>query len=121
MPRIVLATIVIVISQTLAIAQGERNAAMLPMDIVASWKKEGAKVGWMGIGEFQALNFEDRAMGKDGDVPAFKFAVWKENVINALVAPGRDFGLDLGDTKLTDAGMKDVCRFKSLHSLDIGF
>lgn len=59
---------------------------MLPMDIVASWSKEGAKVGWMGIGEFEALNFDGREMGKDGEVPAFKFVAWKADVLNGLAS-----------------------------------
>lgn len=93
---------------------------MLPMDVVSSWKSKGAKVGWIGIGEFEELNFEEREEGKAGEVPAFKFKVWKAGLLQSVAAPSTEFGLDLGNTKLTDAGMKEVSGLASLHSLDIG-
>src|SRR5437867_3782592 len=105
----------------LANARQEKVAASLPLDLVAAWKKEGAQVGWMGIGEFEALTFETRQNGKIGEVPAFKFDVWKSKVLDTLPAPDKEFGLCLGDTKVTDAGLKELSALKTLHSLDLGF
>jgi internalin A len=119
MLRVAMATVVIFICETNSFAQDERNTPMLPMEVLVPWKIVGASVGWMGVGQYEALNFEECELGKDGHVPAFKLATWKAGILNGLADPGTEFGLDLSEMKLTDAEMKDVGRLTSLHSLDI--
>jgi hypothetical protein len=47
-------------------------AKALPEEVVAAWKKAGAKVGWLGLDPFGKLEFAAQAEGLEGAVPAFR-------------------------------------------------
>jgi hypothetical protein len=93
----------------------------LPKKIVAAWKKAGAQVGWMRVGKFNGIEFLPEKEGVAGDLPALKFSRWKAGVLARLPGPAAPFGLDLSRTQLTDAGLKQLARFKYLQALDLVF
>ena len=100
----------------------------LPAELVAAWKKAGAKVGWMTNDMF----FGEGAVGQKGDVPAFYFQVWTPGVVVNLPQPQTAFGLDLGgqlklsdkfagrNVTVTDAAVKELVGLKNLQSLNLG-
>ena len=91
----------------------------LPAEIVAAWKKAGAKPGSMGLDLNGFLAFEEKATGLVGAVPVFSFASWKDGVVAKLPVPAALFGLNLYRTQVTDAGLKELAGLKSLHTLDL--
>jgi hypothetical protein len=97
----------------------------LPADLVAAWEKAGARVGWMRlhtarlVGPTAFLPLKERP---EADyVPAFQFRSWPEGVVPKLPAPAVSFGLDLRETKVTDAGLKDLAGLQSLQVLRLSF
>src|SRR5262245_19804189 len=92
----------------------------LPPEVVAAWQKAGARVGCVRVEVFGDLRFLPEKAGKAGEVPAFQFSPWKGGVLAKLPAPAVPFGLDLFDTQLTDAGLKELAGLKTLHTLDLG-
>jgi hypothetical protein len=73
-------------------------AKPLPDEIVRAWTKAGARVGWMGLNEYGACYFADKAAGLRGAVPAFRFGAWKDGQLAGLPVPAAAFGLDLNRT-----------------------
>src|SRR6476646_7418116 len=67
----------------------------LPKEVVAAWTGAGAEVGWMRADRFGLLRVVPEKDGKDGDLPAFKIAPWKDSLLPKLPAPAVAFGLDL--------------------------
>ena len=94
----------------------------LSEETVQAWKKAGAHVGWVSVnpdgGYFPEFYSEKR--GRAGEVPAFGFPAWTAGVLPRLPVPGAAFGLNLWDTGVTDAGLKDLAGLKSLQSLALG-
>ena len=114
----------------------------LPAELVAAWKKAGARVGWMSADQL-VLKFREGAEGKKGEVPAFRFPRWTAGVVAKLPQPQTAFGLDVqpdagngrgpegagrieelcnrwtSGTQVTDAGLKELAGLKSLQSLDL--
>ena len=90
----------------------------LPKEIVRAWQETGAKVGWMGINEFGLFLFSSKPAGLAGMLPAFQFDAWKGGV-SKLPDPGTPFALNLGGTKVTDTGLRELAGLKSLQSLDL--
>src|SRR5947208_3268188 len=80
----------------------------LPKEIVAAWQKAGAVPGWMGLNSGGFLAFEGEATGLADAVPAFRIGAWKDGVVAKLPVPAAPFGLYLGNTKVTDAGLKEL-------------
>jgi hypothetical protein len=102
-------------------APAKRDAAKpLPEKIVAAWQKAGAQVGWMRVDTFVRIRFRSEKEGVAGDLPAFRFSPSKAGVLARLPAPAAAFGLDLRGTDVTDAGLKELAGFKSLHALNLG-
>src|ERR1043165_6978047 len=91
----------------------------LPNTIVQAWKAAGAEVGWMRVHPHGVLDFIGAAKGEPGDVPAFRFESWRENVLRKLPAPAGSFGLDLVLSEVTDAGLQELAGLKSLQSLNL--
>jgi internalin A len=96
----------------------------LPEEIVTAWKKAGAEVGWMRVDNFDLL--KPQTEGVPGDLPAFGFSdrafmglPWEEGMLAKLPAPAAAFGLDLGFTPVTDAGLKELAGLKNLQTLDL--
>ncbi len=87
---------------------------------VADWKKAGAEVGWMRDDEFGGARFLPENQGGADDLPALRFSHWKEGVLAKLPTPPRAFGLYLHNTKVTDAGLKELAALKSLRALGLG-
>ena len=50
-------------------------------------------------------------------MPAFRLVVWKAGVFAELPVPPVAFELDLGNTEVTDAGLKELAGLKSLQAL----
>ncbi|MSQ93286.1 MAG: hypothetical protein EXR98_01880 [Gemmataceae bacterium] len=90
----------------------------LPKEIVGAWQKAGAEAGWVGLASNGGLDFQDKATGLADAVPAFLFS-WKDGVVAKLPVPAAPFGLILGGTEVTDAGLKELASLKSLHTLDL--
>src|SRR5947207_9619564 len=61
------------------------------------------------LGLFQFL---PEKKGVAGDLPAFRFSTWKEGLLAELPAPATAFGLSLGFTVGTDAGLKELAGLK---------
>src|SRR5262245_20998303 len=92
----------------------------LSPELMAAWNKAGAEVGWMAVGRngFKVWNeWHPDIKGKKGQVPAFRFSDWKVGIVGNLPQPQQPFGLDLGTSGITDAGLKEVAELKNLHSL----
>src|SRR5262249_37583092 len=76
-----------------------------------------------------SLYFSEREEGQAGDLPAFHFSEWEhgegeqsivsKGVVARLPVPTAAFGLDLSGTMVTDAGLKELARFKSLQALKL--
>jgi Leucine-rich repeat (LRR) protein len=95
----------------------EPESLPLPSEVVRAWEKAGAQVGWMGQDQFGRLVFQATKVGLRAPVPAFRFGRWVEGVVSRLPAPGRAFGLALGNTRITDAGLKELAGLKNLRWL----
>src|SRR5262245_8147215 len=90
----------------------------LPEMIVTAWKAAGAEVGWLRLNKFDNLDFVAEKEGKPGDLPAFRFVNWQGGRLAKLPAPALAFGLDLHNSFVTDAGLKELARLKNLQTLD---
>ena len=67
--------------------------------IITAWKEAGAEVGWMRANPYGFLEFVPGQAGKPGDVPAFRFRVWrKRDAWQSCPPRRRRWGLDLGGT-----------------------
>lgn len=87
----------------------------LPDNITKAWKDAGATVGWMKMEESGLLTFVEKP--EPGTVPAFQFAKWKDGVVPKLPIPEAPFGLYLSKTEITDTGLKELAKLKTLTSL----
>ena len=54
-------------------------------------------------------------------MPSFKTDNWKPGVLESLPVPTSAFGLDLVETKITDAGLKELAKLQQLTSLDLRY
>src|SRR6266545_5457256 len=82
----------------------------LPKELVAAWKAAGAQVGWMRADKAGYIGFLPEKQGVADDLPAFRFGTWKEGLVANLPSPAAAFGLFLGGTQVTDAGLKEIAR-----------
>src|SRR5262245_37902199 len=108
-----------------AVAAGEGQLKQdppqpLPKELVAAWQKAGAKPGFMWLDSTGFLHFEEQPTGLAGAVPAFQFSGWKNGVVARLPVPSVSFGLRLSFTPVDDAGLKEVAKLRSLHTLQLG-
>ena len=101
-------------------ADADKKEAPKPLsrEIVKAWRGIGANVGWM------KMDLGDNAprFQVEGEIRAltvFQFTKWKEGVLAKMPDPGAPFGLDLNETKMTDAGLKELAGLKSLQALYI--
>ena len=88
----------------------------LPDDIGKAWKDAGASAGWVNTSGFPEFVEKPEV----GAITAFQFRVWKDGVVAKLPAPEVPFGLDLSDTNMTDAGVKELTTLKNLATLHLG-
>jgi Leucine-rich repeat (LRR) protein len=105
-----------------------RAATSLPPHTVKAWKNAGAKVIWLRPekwsdfygyhGYTRIISEKDR---KPGDMPVFVFTVCQAGSLVNLPHPTTAFGLFLGTTKVGNADLKVVARFKKLQVLTLGF
>ena len=93
----------------------------LPEKIVTAWKEAGAEVGWAQVNKFLGFFEFVRQKAEPGSLPAFRFASWQDGRLAKLPAPTTGFGLDLGRTQVTDAGLKELAGLKSLQTLNLDF
>jgi len=91
----------------------------LPKEIAQAWKDAGAEVGWMRADKFGLLQLVSKKEGVAGDLPAFKFAAWKDGLVPKLPAPPGAFGLYLFGSKIRDTGLKDLAGLKGLQGLSL--
>ncbi|MCS6850257.1 MAG: hypothetical protein NZ700_03690 [Gemmataceae bacterium] len=99
-------------------AQATADSA-LPEAVVRAWKEVGAEVGWLGKEQYGFLRFAATKDRLTEAVPGFRVLAWRPGVIAKLPDPGRAFGLALGGTRVTDAGLKELAGLKGLQSLDL--
>src|SRR5438132_11737333 len=86
----------------------------LPDEIVKAWQEAGADYLWVrptSTGYRRLPGTEER---KAGDLPAFHFSRWKEGMLAKVPDPARPFALNLDGTGMTDVGLKELRRLKSL-------
>ena len=88
--------------------------------IVVAWQKAGARAVWSGLNEKGNLFFHVGREGKEADLPAFRFREWHAGMFGRLPQPQHAFGLLLGDTKVTDDGLKDLLGMMFLQTLALG-
>jgi len=99
---------------------GPNHAATSPPlspELVAAWQRAGATLGhlnthWDGMDYF----FPGFA-GEEGEVPVFQFREWKRGVLAGLPQPQGPFGLDLRNTQIGDADLKELAALKELRYL----
>ena len=93
----------------------------LPEEVRTAWEKAGAQSGWLGVTGFRRLIFRPGTeKAQEGDVPTFKFYKWHPGELAKLPPPEAAFGLDLSNTKVTDAGLKELADLKQLQVLFLG-
>lgn len=104
-----------------AILAGAQEKPVAPRSVdeatATAWKKAGAQVGWLGTNVFGLPEFRTRPDGLSKVVPAFRFGKLPEKLAANLPDPALPFGLDL--LQVTDAGLKELAGFKSLHTLKL--
>ncbi len=88
---------------------------------VPEWQKAGAEIGWMGQDSSGSLRFQEKADGLMQPIRTFRFSKWQEPTIPNLPEPDEAFGLDLSNTGINDAGLKEVAKLKGLQLLDLSF
>src|SRR5436305_1547097 len=101
-----------------------KSVPSLPKEMQAAWQDAGARVGWMGRNRLGERSFRsETGEGKPGEVPAFRWpcgaGLWQAGTLGNLPPPGRAFGLDLSDTNVTDAALKELGILKQLRTLDL--
>jgi cyanophycinase len=89
----------------------------LPDELVKAWRNAGAEVAWMSLDRFGRLYYNYELGDKQDAVPAFGFHDWKSGAVSKLPHPSRAFGLNLHDTPLDDAGLKEVAQLEHLQAL----
>ena len=120
MRQILMAILAVTLMGSELTAQQQKPASPLPAGIVAAWEKAGAHYGWtvrQGHG-YTFLIIGDQ--GKFKELPGFLFFSWQPGVIDRLPQPDSGFGLSLIGTKVTDAGLKELAKLKTLQYLDLG-
>ena len=85
----------------------------LPENIITAWTEAGGEVGWLRVRPNGFPEFVGEKEGKHGDLPAFCFDEWQEGRLATLPAPAMAFGLDLGDSEVTDAGLKELVGWRA--------
>src|SRR6516165_6663929 len=85
----------------------------------AAWKKAGAEIIWMGKNKDGRLKYDMQPDGLEGAVPVCWFKHGQEKLLAGLPDPAIPFGLDLFNTKATDAGLKGLAGLKSLQVLNL--
>ena len=98
----------------------------LPAEITKAWVPP-CMLGWMYLNDHGFLEFTDQrndipgAVRNDipGAVPAFGFN-WADGYLPKVPDPGVPFGLGLRGA-ISDDGMKEVARFKTLQALDLSY
>ena len=102
--------------------QGDKASQMqpLPAELVAAWKEAGARVGWMSSAS-PVLLFREGGDGKKGEIPAFRVQIreWTPGMLASLPQPQTAFGLDLGTSRITNAGLKELAGLKNLQMLGL--
>ncbi len=100
----------------------------LPENIVTAWKEAGAVVGWLRPMLSGFHSFVGEKEGKPGDLPAFLFRRTNRlevrdlnHLLVKLPIPATAFGLDLSETEVTDAGLKELAGLKSLQTLNLSY
>ena len=91
----------------------------LPEKIVAAWKEAGARFCWARPDKSGFIVFLPEGEAEPGDLPAFRFLHWHGGRVEQLPVPELPFGLDLSDTRVTDAGLKELAGKKSLQLLSL--
>ena len=91
---------------------GSKGRRPLGAEIIAAWKKAGAKTGWMDLRDQRSIAVAD-------EIPDLCFFRWEAGIIEKLPVPAVPFGLAFYQTELTDAGLKEVSRLTSVKSLNV--
>jgi internalin A len=122
----VLAMLATCVLGVVANAGPEQKAPPMPVppEIVKEWCDAGATVGWMkdsppkmGVHRF----WEPwREKGETGAIPAFRFQGNVGGVLEKLPDPKTAFGLDFHCGFYAGVTLKELAKFKNLHSLCIG-
>jgi hypothetical protein len=99
---------------------GQRDSPRpLPEHIVAAWKEAGASVCWAVANQSGFIGFVPEENSAPGALPAFRFVRWQADHPARLPDPATAFGLDLSDTRVTDAGLKELAGLRSLQLLNL--
>ena len=64
-----------------------------------------------------SIRFDYADEGEPGYLPAFQVPPWRDGLLTPLPNPGSAFGLFLDAKGVTDKGLKELARFKSLQAL----
>ncbi|GAG37153.1 unnamed protein product, partial [marine sediment metagenome] len=98
---IVIGVVMVPPVQLVSLAQEPTKEPVRPApEVIAAWEKAGAR-------------FEARRL------PLFLFRLFPTGKLNVLPPPEVPFGLTLSNTKVTDAGLKELAGLKQLQSLNL--
>jgi hypothetical protein len=98
----------------------KRRPELLPQKVIESWQMAGARVGWMNTDEHTNFHARGGEEEQREEVPAFRFDMWPAKGVAKLPQPPRAFGLDLLDTQVQDAELKELAGFQNLRVLNLG-
>jgi len=105
------------LSANSAHSQGKKSAAKdIDAATVAAYEKLGASHGWLLKGDIFGFGFLPTRENEKKLLPGFCFKTFPKAKLPEVTVP---FGLDLQDTKVTDAELKDLAALKNLSWLDL--
>lgn len=90
----------------------------LPPRVVKAWEAAGAETFWMRPSH-KNLHMEMHGFAEPGDIPAFWFYRWSPGQLEKLPALDVPFGLSIGNTRVTNAGLKELAKLKNLQMLKL--
>src|SRR6516162_10497416 len=99
--------------------RGPQTPTELDPHQVAAWKNAGAKAYWLVVDESGYWDLSEVRPKNPAALPVFRWAVFEPGVIAELPAPSARFVLDLGGTKVTDRGLKELAGLKNLQILSL--
>ncbi|VAW93967.1 hypothetical protein MNBD_GAMMA23-1093 [hydrothermal vent metagenome] len=88
-------------------------------EVVDAWLKAGALTGYLAHGKSGGWHYLRKRPDGVNSLPVFLWTKFKPGVMARLPAPSVSFAISLGATKIDNAGLDELARFKYLRSLDI--
>ncbi len=87
--------------------------------VIMQWKRAGALVGWLAQSEKGKWFYLKTKPKNHASLPVFIWRRYTPYLMNKLPRPSVPFAMSFGGTKLDNAGLTELTRFKNLQALDL--